>query len=565
MEDTAEGDLLALLSYLATASLHTNTLRSGRAVLPERLTALLRDEALTQQGCAVLANGNSLRIDGSTIAAIEVAQRSVRDRLNPKLQELWICRAVSFVLEVFPEEAFYDHRIPACDVLIPHGLAAVGHAEVADVAHEEAGTLLNQLGLYLYGRGDAAEAERCYHRSIVLGQKALGEGNETVGIRWNNLGAAHLAQSNGDKARSCFENAVAVLGSAKGRMDSSLALPLSNLYKTDMEMEDWEGARRACGDAMELYMKIYAYYHPLVAECANSLGIIWQNLGKFEKAHTCFEKAVLSATDYAKTPPETLATYKVHLGICRLKEGEARAAELDFRAALELLTQADNAKHGAKAQAYDGLAQALRQEDRPTEAQSAFEYAVQLFELDGDTHATSASLRRLGRLLEQLKESDRARECYERMQQIYRPGTPSKERDAARGLFQLGRLYEKEKRAEEALACYEKMVSRHEASDCLDDETQGLLFHRLSRCLHGLDRYSESAHWMKRTSAVHKRLHGPDHITHGRDAYYLGLALIEEGEELAGLAHLQEAHRVYELNLGPDDPSTKEVARRLGG
>lgn len=565
IEDSAEGDLLKLLSCLGVAPLHITTLRSGRAVFSERLSALLRDEENVRSALTSLQSRKCLTTDGSVVIVPEPVRRATREVMGTDAKRYWILRAVKFVAEVFPTEKFYDYAIPACDVLVPHGVAATDFAVAEEIAEEEAGTLLNQLGLYLYGGGDAVAAERCYRHSIHLGLKVLGEKSDTVGIRWNNLGATYMALSKLGRAKDCFENAVEILTAAKGHSHESLALPLSNLYKAQMDMEDWEGARKACGNAMELYMEIYAYYHPLVAECANSLGIIWQNLHNFEKARNCFEKAVLSASDFARTTPDRMGTYRTHLGKCRLKEGEARSAELEFRLALDLLAKSESEEHRAKAKAYDGLGQALKQEDRLPEARSAFMYAVQYFELVGDMRSTSSSLRRLGRVLEQLDEIGAARECYERMEQMYAQGLPAEDKDSARGLLLLGRMYEKEDRHEDALRQYEKACRRHDAHDVLDGESQGHLYQGLSRTLEALERYDESTGWLRKSMALHKRLYGPDHMRSGRDAYYMGVALLKKGEELAGLAHLHEAHRVYTLNLGSDNQKTRDVARKLKG
>ena len=55
--------------------------------------------------------------------------------------------------------------------LLPHALAAAGHAEALSLAPEATGRLLNEAGLYLQGRARFAEARTALERALRIDEE----------------------------------------------------------------------------------------------------------------------------------------------------------------------------------------------------------------------------------------------------------------------------------------------------------------------------------------------------------------------------------------------------------
>jgi transposase-like protein len=83
--------------------------------------------------------------------------------------------AVRLLAAAFPPGGYADPGVwPACASLLPHALAATGHAEQHQVEPLEAGDLLNSAGSYLRGRARYAEARALHERALAIREASLG-------------------------------------------------------------------------------------------------------------------------------------------------------------------------------------------------------------------------------------------------------------------------------------------------------------------------------------------------------------------------------------------------------
>jgi tetratricopeptide (TPR) repeat protein len=117
-------------------------------------------------------------------------QDVVRYQLPERDRKRWAEAAANLVDDAFPKDHLDNPKSwPECALLLPHALAAAGHAEELGVAPENTGRLLNDCGLYLQTRGELAEAKSALTRAIEIGEKTLGSDHPTVATYVNNLGS----------------------------------------------------------------------------------------------------------------------------------------------------------------------------------------------------------------------------------------------------------------------------------------------------------------------------------------------------------------------------------------
>ena len=105
-----------------------------------------------------------------------------RNRLTEDVKRRWAEIAVQLVNSAFPSDSDDVRTWPQCSRLLPHALAAAGHAEELGVASEVAGRLLNQVGLYLIGRAQFAEAEKVLRRALAIQERVLGPDHPDVAL-----------------------------------------------------------------------------------------------------------------------------------------------------------------------------------------------------------------------------------------------------------------------------------------------------------------------------------------------------------------------------------------------
>ena len=117
-------------------------------------------------------------------------QDVIRYQLPENDKKRWAEAAANLVDDAFPKDHLDNPKSwPECALLLPHALAAAGHAEELGVAPENTGRLLNDCGLYLQTRGELAEAKSALTRAIEIGEKTLGSDHPTVATYVNNLGS----------------------------------------------------------------------------------------------------------------------------------------------------------------------------------------------------------------------------------------------------------------------------------------------------------------------------------------------------------------------------------------
>jgi Tfp pilus assembly protein PilF len=244
---------------------------------------------------AALRRFSLVEVSSDALAVHRLVQAIARDRLAEDARRTWVEAAVRLVDDAFPsgEDDPSDVRTwPVCARLLPHALAAARHAEALQVAAEATGRLLNQAGVYLWGRAEFADAKAAYERTLAIGKAAYGPDHPTVATRVNNLGL--VLQDLGDLtgARVAFERALAIDEAAYGPEHPRVAIRVNNLGGVLPDLGDLAGARAAFERALAIDEAAYGPEHPKVAIRVNNLGLVLHDLGDLAGARAAFERAL---------------------------------------------------------------------------------------------------------------------------------------------------------------------------------------------------------------------------------------------------------------------------------
>ena len=99
-----------------------------------------------------------IRIEGptDTYSIHRMVQEVLKAAMDDDGRRLWAERAVRAVDRAFPVVEYANW--PLCGRLLPHALAVAAWIERDSMEFAEAGRLLNQTAVYLYDRGQYAEA-----------------------------------------------------------------------------------------------------------------------------------------------------------------------------------------------------------------------------------------------------------------------------------------------------------------------------------------------------------------------------------------------------------------------
>jgi tetratricopeptide (TPR) repeat protein len=227
------GDLLALCAFLAPDDIPLSLLRDGAPHLPRRLRATTRDPIRLNRATAALLRYSLLQLSADSLSLHRLVQAVAQDRLSQQDQRTYAEAAARLVNKAFPFDSDDVRTWPQCSRLLPHALAAAGHAADLHAALDAAGRLLNQSGIYLQGRAQFAHAKQVLQCALAIYEKAHGPDHPNVAIRLNNLGGMLCVQGDLEGARIHGERALAIYDKFLGPDHPDTVLARNNLQVLD--------------------------------------------------------------------------------------------------------------------------------------------------------------------------------------------------------------------------------------------------------------------------------------------------------------------------------------------
>ncbi len=572
--DASARDLAALCAFLGPHDIPVFLLNQETDGLSNRLSETVRDEEALNDCLDTIEALGLIERQSTSISMHEIVQEAIREQLTQESHRAWANAAVRLITNVFPFKQSYRTPIPECNRLLAHCLAATQYAEEADVAKESSASLLYHLGLYMHGRSALDEAKNCYLLSIAIGHKVYGVTHPSFATRINSLGIVEHELGNLREAKECFEKAFEICEALFGPLheavytaddDAMLTMPIRNLCIILEELGDIEAAQSTYERAMKIYLEVYGWNHPTVAECANRFGRTWHRLGKPAKARNCFEKAVLAEESSAEADGEILALYLSNLGSVLLELNELPLAHERLERALRLDRRAFEGQHPAIGRDLANLGNANRLLQRFEDAERCYKEALDIIEaVDGEDSAhVAALLNHLGVVLVELGKATEARTCLERAlaRNTARQGEDSPE--TIRSLVNLGRALDSLDEHSDAMEHFKRALDIVEAGNGKESERQATIIYRIGRSHHAHDELEEAVQHLQRAMKIDKNLFGEQHPAVARDAFAIGNVLADMNDNMVAMGHFTLALDIYENTLGKNDPKARKVRSKL--
>ena len=232
-------------------------------------------------------------VSGGSIAVHRLVQAVTRDRLVREGQERkWAESAVKLVNEAFPFKDDVVETWSPSSRLLPHALAAAAHTERLGVALDFTGRMLNNVGLYLYNRGQLGEAEQVLERVLVIDEEIFGPDHLNVASAANNIGQVLMAQGDPARALQYTQRALAIAERFYGPDHPDVAINVNNIGQILKAQGDLAGALQYAKRAMAIDEKAYGADHPKVAIFANNIGLILKDQGDLAGALQFTQRAL---------------------------------------------------------------------------------------------------------------------------------------------------------------------------------------------------------------------------------------------------------------------------------
>jgi tetratricopeptide (TPR) repeat protein len=293
----AAADLLALCAFLAPEALPVELLRAGAVHLPagSSLVTAVADDLRWDETVAALRRYSLVDIRSGELSVHRLVQAMGREELSEAARRTWAEVAIKVLAAAFPSDSHNLRTWPRCAALLPHALAAAGHAEALQLANEQTGRLLNQVGRYLEGRAEFAEARDLFERALRIAEATRGPDHWTTARYLNSLGGVLRAQRDLVTAREYLERALridrAVL-TERPEGAAAVATDLNNLALVLQDEGDLVGARAHLEWALQIDENTWGPEAPEVAIRLSNLGGVLRAQGDLAEARALLERAL---------------------------------------------------------------------------------------------------------------------------------------------------------------------------------------------------------------------------------------------------------------------------------
>jgi len=292
-QSPAAAALLNLCAFFAPDDIPRDIITTHARFLPEPLRAAVGDALAFDDAVAAIRRYSLIEAgDAATLSLHRLVQAVIRNRLGEPGEKPWAEAAVKVVNAAFPFGSDDVRTWKECDRLLPHAIATTDFAEPRRAGLEAAGRLLNQMGVYAWGRAEYATAKAAYERALKIDEEAFGPDHPRVATDVNNLGTVLRDLGDLPGARAAAERALKIDEKAFGSDYPKVAIRVNNLGNVLRALGDLPGAKAAYERALKIDEAAFGPDHPSVATHVNNLGGALQALGDLPGAKAAFERAL---------------------------------------------------------------------------------------------------------------------------------------------------------------------------------------------------------------------------------------------------------------------------------
>jgi tetratricopeptide (TPR) repeat protein len=419
-DNPAAADLLSLCSFLHPDDISRALLREGAPRLPENLARTILDVVTFDEAVAALRRYSLIDTTEKSFSIHRLVGALARDRLTDGERNEWATHAINLVRGSFQFDSQDLGSWDRCAQLLPHALAAAGHAESLSAAPRTTVGVLEDAGRYLQKRAQYAEAKYVLERALALCISFYGENHPRVAAVANNLGRVHNELNEGTEALACYERALSIDRSTYGDADVHVATIVNNYAVSLHNAGRVEEAKAQFQWALQVYEMTYGKEHPKVASVVNNLGYVLHTTGDLKGATELFERSLAMAEGLYHPNHPIVGHILANLGLVARLRGDLAGSRMRLERAMSINEAAFGPDHPAVARTAGHLGELYVAQGQLNEARKQFERALRIDELVyGPMHiAVFNRLNQLARVLKELGDFEEARKVVHRSAEI---------------------------------------------------------------------------------------------------------------------------------------------------
>jgi tetratricopeptide (TPR) repeat protein len=418
--NAAAAELLRFCAFLAPDAIPEELFAESAADLGPTLKPVVADSTMLNTAIRELLKYSLVHRDPETqtLSIHRLVQEVLKDQLDEQMQRLWAERTVRAVNNIFPNPEFrnWDH----CRKYLLHAQACITLIKQWELLFTEAAILLNNLGYYLWQRGEYEQVESLHQRALAINEQIQGPEHSNTAISLVHLAFFYDSQGKYEEAEELYQRALSIDEKAYGPDHPEVATDLNNLALLYDNQGKYEQAEPLYQRALAIRERVLGADHPDTANSLNNLAALYKNQGKCELTEPLYQRA-LAIRERVLGPdhPDTAQSLN-NLAALYYSQGNYEQAEPLYQRALSIDEKAYGPDHPAVATDLNNLANLYSAQGKYEQAESLYQRSLKIKEktLPPDHPSIANTLENYASLLQKMNRTTEAAPLEDRAREI---------------------------------------------------------------------------------------------------------------------------------------------------
>jgi tetratricopeptide (TPR) repeat protein len=380
-EIPAAEDLLSVFGFMAPDDIPRSLPAEHSAMLPDPVQRVAADRLAYHRTVGALSRYGLVTATTDSLSVHRLVQVVVRESLDGDAKRQWADVAVQLISAAFPDDTVYEMQSwPSSARLLPHALAAAGHADFLAANPTATAALLAKAGRYLLALTELQQARPILERALAICEAEFGLDHLKVAERLSDLGSVLRELGELPAAVQAHERALAIREVQLDRAHPEVADSLASLGLVLANQGKLLAARNAHQRALAIRCSRLGPNHARVAESLSNLGTVLRELGDLTAAREVIEQSLVVREACHGSDHPRLANTLSNLGFVLHDLGQLPAARDAHQRALTIRRTRLGARHRDTAYSYTNIGAVQRELGELSEARAHHEHALAIFE-----------------------------------------------------------------------------------------------------------------------------------------------------------------------------------------
>ena len=281
-------ELLRLCVVLAPIDIPRALFLQGASELTPALQKLAQNPALLDEALTLLESLNLLVVDRATglLSMQMTVQETLCQAQQPENRNSLVTRALqafSYLL------AAQEQARPATRMrVVAHILHLANESSEWIIPSEAVANTFSWAASLLWEQRLVQDAELLLRKALMIWERILGSGHETVSVATRNLGTLNALLKNYTEAETLLQNAMLARSRALGASHPDVLLCLLDLASIYAEQDKRDETRACYLEVLKIGESALDQEHPLLVVAAHKLAILAAEEEEFEEAEAYY-------------------------------------------------------------------------------------------------------------------------------------------------------------------------------------------------------------------------------------------------------------------------------------